>query len=342
MELGGMGMGNLKMPIPILWVFMAIAVLFAGCEKEEKVATKVEESGMINEVHQTGEIDVDDYWSQPVESELCRTVVECRDLGDTYGSEHFDGFRRGLAGSNELWYLNTGTEIDEYGYNEGYKDEESILARYEIRNDEFVLTSGLEESIFENIADIVFALYDRSKIDFRVLDFQENVYPHVVVYDGKLGMLADNLTQWYQPYTIAILLHEYGHMLTMRESDLTVDESCPNGCFSVDSYMNLYHEEFLAEFEEQWLNGGYEKSEERMVFYEKHRDSFVTTYATVSPYEDIAESFAHFMLSPYNENPQTIPERKINFFYQFPELVEYRAFVLKTLNERKAKMDSFY
>ena len=39
---------------------------------------------------------VDAYWSQPIDSEICQTIGECRDLGDTYGSEHFTSFLGGL------------------------------------------------------------------------------------------------------------------------------------------------------------------------------------------------------------------------------------------------------
>ncbi len=45
---------------------------------------------------------------------------------------------------------------------------------------------------------------------------------------------------------------------------------------------------------------------------------------------------------PYNDSPRTVPEEKINFFYQFPELVEHRAFVLKELKDRKDETWSFY
>ena len=106
--------------------------------------------------------------------------------------------------------------------------------------------------------------------------------------------------------------------------------------------MNLYYQAFLKEYEEQWLYAGNRTVEERIAFYEKNKDSFVTTYATVNPFEDIAESFSYFMLTPYNDSPQTVPERKVNFFYQFPELVEYRAFVLKELKDRKDETWSFY
>ena len=135
------------------------------------------------------------------------------------------------------------------------------------------------------------------------------------------------------------------------KSDFVISDSCPadqyylkpyGECYNADSYMSLYYQAFLKDYEEQWLHVGYQTVEERIAFYEEHKDSFVTTYATVHPFEDIAESFTYFMLTPYNDSPQTVPEEKINFFYQFPELVEYRAFVLKELNDRKEETLSFY
>ena len=44
---------------------------------------------------------------------LCQTIGECRDLGDTYGSEHFTSFLGGLKASNQMSYLNVATEEDE-------------------------------------------------------------------------------------------------------------------------------------------------------------------------------------------------------------------------------------
>lgn len=333
-------MGKFKMII--LWLFAALTVLVAGCEEEKMVTVELTKQQSIDEAQQTDEVDVDPYWAQPVDSGLCRTVGECRDLGDTYGIDHFEAFRRGLSYTDEPWLLDTGTESDKFGYDIGHEDEESVLAHYEIKDDELVLTSGVEEGIFNDVAEVVLALYDRSKIDFRELNFQKDVYSHVMVYDGKLGILANDLTQMYQPFIIATLLHEYGHMLTLRLADQTVNENCPDGCFKDESYYSLYYYEFLTEYEKEWLTGGYERPEDRMAFYEKHKDAFVSTYAAVNSYEDIAESFTRFILMPYNENPQSVPENKINFFYQFPELVEYRTFVLKTLNERKKETGGFY
>src|SRR5699024_8939159 len=94
--------------------FAAIVVLLAGCEKEEKaVADLVETQIVKEEVHQVDEAVVDSYWSQPVDSEICQTIGECRDLGDTYGSEHFISFLSGLTHSNQLSFLNVNAVEDD-------------------------------------------------------------------------------------------------------------------------------------------------------------------------------------------------------------------------------------
>jgi hypothetical protein len=342
----------------IKWIIIgglaAIVVLLAGCEKKEMAVADTVETEIVEEVEANSEDErvVDEYWSQTIESEICKTVGECRDLGDEYGSEHFSDFRRGLERSNEMRYLNVATEEDEYSLAEfDWEDEDLIIARYEIIEDELVLTKGKERTIFKGIPDLVYALYDRSKVNFQILDFREDVYPHVSVQEGELGMPSNWLERWFQFDTVTTVIHEYGHLLTLNRDDLVMSDTCPANqfhlkwyeeCYNANSYMNLFYESFLTEYVEQWLHAGYESVEERIAFYEKNKDSFVTTYAAVSASEDIAESFSFFMLTLYNDSPQTVAEEKINFFYQFPELVEYRAFVLKELKDRKDEMWSFY
>ncbi|MGG0668653.1 hypothetical protein [Sporosarcina koreensis] len=340
----------------IIGGFAAIVVLLAGCQKEEKAVAELVETEIVEEVeaHQEDEPVVDVYWSQPIDSELCQTIGECRDLGDEYGSEHFSSFLGGLKASNQMSYLYVAAEEDEsvlaFSFNDEV-EENPVIARYEITEDEFVLTEGEENDFFKRIADIVLALFDRNKVNLQILDFQEDVYPYVDPYEGKLVLPSNLIAHWIQSNMVSTLIHEYGHMLTWNEADVVISDTCPADqfhikpfwqCYNADSYMNLYYQAFLKEYEEQWLHTDNRTVEERIAFYEKNKDSFVTTYATVNPLEDIAESFSYFMLTPYNDNPQTVPERKVNFFYQFPELVEYRAFVLKELKDRKDEMWSFY
>jgi hypothetical protein len=56
----------------------------------------------------------------------------------------------------------------------------------------------------------------------------------------------------------------------------------------------------------------------------------VDDYAVTDPSEDIAETWAFFVLSP---KPQggTVSDQKLLFFYQYPELVQVRGQILQNL-----------
>ena len=49
----------------------------------------------------------------------------------------------------------------------------------------------------------------------------------------------------------------------------------------------------------------------------------MTGYAATNPSEDIAESFAFFILNDKAEG-ESLPAQKQNFFYAYPELVSFR------------------
>lgn len=136
---------------------------------------------------------------------------------------------------------------------------------------------------------------------------------------------------------IETLIHEFAHIVTLNESqiDLSVSERrCGTtwldpGC----SFKNSYSNEFVEEF---WTENDFDHSEriarledeediedETDQYFENNPGDFVTPYATTHPAEDIAESFAYFVI--YNESDENTKEaEKINFFYQFEELVEIR------------------
>ena len=59
-------------------------------------------------------------------------------------------------------------------------------------------------------------------------------------------------------------------------------------------------------------------------FYEDHTDNFVTPYAATDQAEDIAESFTNFVLRDKPTSNTTLKDQKVNFFYQFSELVNMR------------------
>ncbi len=153
------------------------------------------------------------------------------------------------------------------------------------------------------------------------------------------------------------LVHEFGHLLTLGPNQvppnlsvfnnpdddniyLKVVSACPQyfpgeGCANSDSYINIFYSQFWVNIHEEW-NAINLKEDEDIYnqrlddFYNKYQDQFVTDYAVTNPEEDMAESWAFFVLGS-QPSGNTIAEEKVLFFYQYPELVELRGQILNNL-----------
>lgn len=153
------------------------------------------------------------------------------------------------------------------------------------------------------------------------------------------------------------LIHEQGHLLTLNAEQVPLSEqifkfpgnetvylqevdACPQyftgeGCSEPDSYINQFYDRFWTHLSEAWEQIDLEKDRDtRRVllqdFYRTYKDQFLSDYAPTSPVEDIAESWAFFVLSPKPEL-DSIANEKILFFYEYPELVELRTRMLKNI-----------
>lgn len=184
--------------------------------------------------------------------------------------------------------------------------------------------------------------------------------------DGKGGMLASVEESSSQPHYWALnvdpldaskpinltytLAHEFGHLLTLNDTQVTPDQfflanpndpqiyqqevaNCPQyfttvGCSKPNSYINQFFQTFWTKLFNEWSQVNAEKDQNSYFanlghFYNRHPTQFISTYAATSPEEDIAESWAHFILNPKPIN-DSIAHEKLLFFYQFPELVQLR------------------
>jgi len=146
------------------------------------------------------------------------------------------------------------------------------------------------------------------------------------------------------------LIHEYAHLLTLGPDQVTpstavfnkpdddeiyYDEAsaCPDyfpgeGCSQADSYINAFFNQFWADIHEEWQDINLIEDDDTYYnaldnFYYKYEDRFATDYAATNPEEDIAEVFTFFVLSPRPDG-NTIAEKKVLFFYDYPELVQLR------------------
>lgn len=159
--------------------------------------------------------------------------------------------------------------------------------------------------------------------------------------------------------TTETLIHEYGHLLTLNDSQATdpqwhsfrgwtrkdfdeLRKTC-SGFFSGSlcaysgSYLNQFGQHFWTEsLYDEWVEtvflpratGPGDPDELVTKFYELHPDQFVSEYAASRPTEDLAESWVAFILQPKPAG-QTIAEQKILFFYAFDDLLEIRAKIIR-------------
>lgn len=153
------------------------------------------------------------------------------------------------------------------------------------------------------------------------------------------------------------LLHEFGHLLTLNASQVPPDlqvfnhpdsdrifnrevAACPSyfpgeGCSTETSYINTYFDRFWPNLYDEWqqidaIQNDDHRQNRLDDFYRKYRDQFVDDYAVTNPSEDIAETWAFFVLGD-KPTGNSIRDQKVLFFYDYPELVLLRNRILKNL-----------
>jgi hypothetical protein len=197
-------------------------------------------------------------------------------------------------------------------------------------------------------------------------NYRREIVAYIVSTDGQHNMLASVEQSSNQPISWALnvdvadaadprdltftLLHEFGHLLTLNDSQVTPDPTflanpddlqiyqqeaaaCPQffasgGCSRPDSYINQFFDQFWPKLYKEWSKANAAKDKANYAsllakFYGSHSTQFITPYAATSPEEDIAEGWAYFVLTPKPAN-DSIAHRKVLFFYNFPELVGLR------------------
>lgn len=143
------------------------------------------------------------------------------------------------------------------------------------------------------------------------------------------------------------LIHEFGHLLTLNATQIEPTEDIrqddtkgyltSEGYAIQSSYLGKFVDRFWpADFLLEWDKIDQTRNEDRrakklFAFYDEYSSRFVTEYAAENPEEDIAESWAFFVLTekpaPHHDGAQ-----KVLFFYQFDELVSLREHIRSNIN----------
>ena len=214
------------------------------------------------------------------------------------------------------------------------------------------------ESIWNYFKALIPEKDRRMVTEFSIMsDGHENIL-------AAVGPTEDDLSKWglkvdildsSDPYLLTFtLLHEFGHLQTLNADQVRLDQflvhnpddesareraiaSCPQyftgqGCSQPASYLNEFFNRYWKDLYSEWQDIDQEQDQGMHAtmlanFYKIYQDQFLTDYAATSPMEDIAESWAFFVLSPKPEL-NSIANEKILFFYEYPELVSLRQEIL--------------
>ncbi len=119
--------------------------------------------------------------------------------------------------------------------------------------------------------------------------------------------------------TLSTFVHEFGHVITLNDTQVDISKQDPNKFYyTAESFKEgSYILEFYNKF---WKDLNTETGTE---LYNEKPELFVDQYSSQNVNEDIAESFMLFVMSNRPAG-NSIAEQKINFFYDYPELVKLR------------------
>lgn len=266
---------------------------------------------------------------------------------DCYEDEYYD--------AEDEWCYPLKDDID-IDLGESHTTQESsddlpILASYTLDDaDQLVYTSGIQDdthiSIWTLFAQMIPAA---ARADLVQVQFADNTDSNTAAYVEQMSedytqrKIVFNIDSYYMDGQIDIAesthtnIHEYAHILTLNTTqaqllDPDLDESARNRyqdrcttyflqewCLLPNSYFKAFVDQFWDEHEltDAW---DYEEADDYSAA------EYVSDYAATNPGEDIAESFTEFVLKQ-KQTGSTEAQQKINFFYEYPELVKLRSFI---------------
>ncbi|MFW0119823.1 hypothetical protein ACN08Y_07910 [Rothia sp. P5764] len=173
-----------------------------------------------------------------------------------------------------------------------------------------------------------------------------------VVTDGKDGVLAsvnlnEDLTTWtisvdlddtlnknqqLTPSSTVTIIHEMAHIIALNSQQMSSEENqdtahaVQEGTLKKDSYLSAFYDKFWKDhpgISQKDSGIGANRIDSYQGSFDQRPDDFITEYAAENPVEDLAESFAYFVVLDRPED-DSLKSQKLSFFYNYPELVKVR------------------
>ncbi|MCQ4866247.1 hypothetical protein NE684_18740 [Pseudoflavonifractor phocaeensis] len=338
--------------IPLAAVLLVLAILCGGCgrsgdaqagpavlgaeERAEAAALLDAQLGLLKD-----EINDTEY-------ERCLAFMETlyplrRDRLEQDRYEKSAEERRMVERLNQLYERYTAKYLGDGG-TWGYGNpSQRVLAEYRVSGDGSIRADGwsqiretggwTEEDYLDLWDQILSILPDGAWRDFSrfivFTDGEDETLAYVTQADSageRWEIAVDPADAEDSDWFIETVLHEYTHYLTLNAGQADYTSRQTGSTYNeegmvtyADSYLNAFYQAFWADYLDDRL-----ANMDSYNFFLRHEDDFVTDYASTDPAEDIAESFTYFVLQD-RQRGDAVWERKLNFFYDYRELVDFRS-----------------
>lgn len=241
----------------------------------------------------------------------CATAAEC------------DAINQSIEDELATWNADTNTATNAKQEQAIAANSATLVAEYAITNGEKLkLQRGTDskesQAIWQGVAGVLPDAVTSEYLEtFQIFnDSADDTLAFVDDEDGnglwRLAISQKDYEESSAKERSITTIHELAHIITLNSTQfLAPTADCPNyetdeGCTTATAYLNQFVKNF-------WQNSG-----------DKRETAFITEYASTNPEEDIAESFAYFVVGAGNTNPSQIKNQKLHFFNRFPELAQMR------------------
>ncbi|MCE7993186.1 MAG: hypothetical protein HEP71_14465 [Roseivirga sp.] len=143
----------------------------------------------------------------------------------------------------------------------------------------------------------------------------------------NLAYVWDSNQELVKGETAFTAIHEFAHVLTLNAGQVNVSASaCSSfhtgeGCSNNNSYINAFFQQFWTDIYDE--NKAITNDDGYLAFYQKYKNRFVSEYAATNPGEDIAETFAVFVVNNLPSG-NSVADQKLNSLSEQEALVNMR------------------
>ncbi len=314
----GFRMKKQKSVLVLFVLLLVFGLVSAGCaEWEEADSTAATQANAAGDEDDTDAAGCESY-EEEVEPGVCAYTIDCDD-----------------AKSCELWEAKMIKNMDKWFGELTYSEEWDIdekaaeldpdeIASYKVKGNRIELKPKNEDEqyyawLWDRFAWIIpyerrqminrFEVYDHADLMAFVVQDDED-------YD-KWTYAANQIQATYETERVMTDIHEFGHLLSLNAEQVDPNVSAKNcktymldeGCPKKDSYIYKFYQQF-------WEDGE-----------DEDENRYVTEYAMSSVYEDFAESWAYFVMTPRPKG-KSVADRKVTFFYAYDDLIMLKASLL--------------